>query len=151
MWASIIPIFNHPKFNIDGIGFFPSFLNFGWLKIGFVDAHINVTNLILDYFKNFIHLKSEKKFEILPFLLLTICVNLFSNIHIFSVKILNCIKIKLVAPLFLGFNGYVGTKEDSTAWYITCNADKQISWWYGLLSPRIEINIPGIINYFRGK
>ena len=26
----------------NGIGFFPSVLNFGWLKIGFVDAHINV-------------------------------------------------------------------------------------------------------------
>ena len=135
----------------NGIGFFFSFLNFGWLKVGICDVHINVINLILDYFKNFIYLKSEKKFEILPFLVLTICVNLFSNIHIFSVKILNCIKIKLVAPLFLGFNGYVGTKEDSTAWYITYNEDDQISGWYGLLSPRIEINIPGIINYLSGS
>ena len=135
----------------NGIGFFFSFLNFGWLKVGIGDVHINVINLILDYFKNFIYLKSEKKFEILPSLLLTICVNLFSNIHIFSVKILNCIKIKLVAPLFLGFNGYVGTKEDSTAWYITYNEDDQISFWYGLLSPRIELNIPGIIDYFKGQ
>ena len=41
----------------NGIGFFTSFLNFGWLKIGFVDAHINIINVILEYFKNFIYLK----------------------------------------------------------------------------------------------
>ena len=137
----------------NGIGFFPSFLNFGWLKIGFVDAHINVINLILDYFKNFIYLKSKKNkskknFDILVFLLPPICVNLFSNIHIFSVKILNCIKIKLVAPLTLYIDGYVGVRgaEESTQWYITYNENNQISWWYALLSPRIEINIPGLIN-----
>ena len=137
----------------NGIGFFPSFLNFGWLKIGFVDAHINVINLILDYFKNFIYLKSKKNkskknFDILVFLLPPICVNLFSNIHIFSVKILNCIKIKLVAPLTLYIDGYVDVRgaEESTQWYITYNENNQISWWYALLSPRIEINIPELIN-----
>ncbi len=135
----------------NGIGFFPSFLNFGWLKIGIGDAHINVINLFLDYFKNFIQCKTEKKCETLHFLLLTIFINFCSNIHIISVKILNCIKIKLVAPLFLGFDGYIDTKEYSTAWYITYNEDNQISGWYGLLSPRIELNISEIIDYFRGQ
>ena len=134
----------------NGIGFFPSFLNFGWLKIGFGDAHINVINLILDYFKSFVQRKTENNLEILPFLLLPIGVNSYFNIHIFSFKILNCIKIKLIAPLILVYDG-VGNRDDEEikAWYITCNADKQISWWYGLLSPRIEINIPGIIDYFK--
>ena len=132
----------------NGIGFFPSFLNFGWLKIGFVDAHINVINLILDYFKNFIQLKYEKQTDILQFLLLPIFANLVFNIHIFSVKILNCIKIKLVAPLTLYIDGYVDVRgaEESTQWYITYNENNQISWWYALLSPRIEINIPELIN-----
>ena len=140
----------------NGIGFFPSFLNFEWLKIGIVDAHINVINLILDYIKNFIQCKTEKKFDILEFLLDPIFVNLFFNTHIISVKILNCIKIKLVAPLALlivDCNSFVGNRgnKDSTAWYITYNEDGQVSWWYALLSPRIEINISEIINYFIGK
>ena len=143
----------------NGIGFFPSFLNFGWLKIGFGDAHINVINLIVDYFKNFIQLKYEKQNNILAFLLPPISINLLFNIHIFSVKILNCIKIKLIAPLtlFLASDekntmiGYKKEKGHSTAWYITYNEDGQISWWYALLSPRIEINIPGIIDYFKEK
>ena len=135
----------------NGIGFFPSALNFGWLKIGFGDAHINVINLILHYIKHSIQFKVDEKNDIPVFLLVPIIINLCFDIHIISVKILNCIKIKLVAPLFLGFNGYVGTKEDSTAWYITYNEDDQISGWYGLLSPRIEINIPGIINYLSGS
>ena len=126
----------------NGIGFFPSFLNFEWLKIGIVDAHINVINLILDYIKNFIQCKTEKKFDILEFLLDPIFVNLFFNTHIISVKILNCIKIKLVAPLTL----IMGLKEDE--WYITHDSSDHMSWWYGLLSPRIEINIPGIIDLF---
>ena len=135
----------------NGIGFFPSALNFGWLKIGFGDAHINVINLILHYIKHSIQFKVDEKNDIPVFLLVPIIINLCFDIHIISVKILNCIKIKLVAPLFLGFNGYVGTKEDSTAWYITYNEDDQISGWYGLLSPRIEISISGIIDYFNGK
>ena len=130
------------------------------LKVGIIDVHINVINLILDYFKHFIQCKTEvekekKDFNILHFLLPPIFINLFFNFHIFSVKILNCIKIKLLAPLTLPFVSYcnnhsvIGTKEYSTAWYITYNKDGQISWWYALLSPRIEINIPGIINYFK--
>ena len=67
---------------------------------------------------------------------------------------MNCIKIKLVAPLTILYltadNSFVGTRGDKnrTAWYITYNMDNQISWWYGLLSPRIEINIAGIIDLF---
>ena len=145
----------------NGIGFFfPSILNFGWLKIGIGDAHINVINLILDSFKNYIQCKTEVEkeicveFDILHILLPPIFINLFFNFHIFSVKILNCIKIKLLAPLTLPFVSYsnnhsvIGTKEYSTAWYITYNRDGQISWWYALLSPRIEINIAGIIDLF---
>ena len=147
----------------NGIGFFFSFLNFEWLKIGIGDAHINVINLILDYFKNYIQCKTEVekeisvKFDILYILLPPIFINLLFNFHIFSVKILNCIKIKLLAPLTLPFVSYdnnhsvIGTKEYSTAWYITYNREGQISWWYALLSPRIEINIAGIINYFKEK
>ncbi len=127
----------------NGIGFFPSFLNFGWLKIGIGDAHINVTNLILDYIKIFIQCKTEKNFDTPTFLVAPIGINLFFNIHIISVKILNCIKIKLIAPLTLlcGFNG--------DEWYITYYTFYRMSWWYGLLSPRIEINIPEIIDYFK--
>ena len=136
----------------NGIGFFPSVLNFGWLKIGFVDAHINVINLILDYLKNFIQCKTDKKNDILPYLSRPICINLLFNIHIFSVKILNCIKIKLISPLTLllaldGDQHFVD--KGGTAWYITYNESGQIPWSYALLSPRIEINIPGIIKYFR--
>ena len=147
----------------NGIGFFFSFLNFGWLKIGIGDAHINIINLILDSFKNYIQCKTEVEkeilveFDILYILLAPIFINLLFNFHIFSVKILNCIKIKLLAPLTLPFVSYgnnhsvIGTKEYSTAWYITYNRDGQISWWYALLSPRIEINIAGIIDYFKGR
>ena len=131
----------------NGIGFFPSFLNFGWLKIGIVDAHINVINLILDYFKSFIQFETEKAPDIDSFLFGPIGVNLYFNIHIISFKILNYIKIKLIAPLTLLLVGY----KDGTAWYITYNKDDQISRWYALLSPRIEINIPGIINYLSGS
>ena len=132
----------------NGIGFFPSFLNFGWLKVGIIDAHINVINLLLDYIKNYIKCKKNKEDSILDLLLIPIVINPCFNIHIISVKILNCIKIKLVAPLTIwlltGDDNLVGTSENkkSTAWYITYNTDKQISWWYALLSPRIEINIP---------
>jgi len=143
----------------NGIGFFPSFLNFRWLKIGIGDAHINVINLILDSFKNYIQYKSDGQDDILGILLVPIFINLLFNIHIFSFKIWNCIKIKLLAPLTIWV--LVGDKElffvdgsenkDSTACYITYNNDDQISWWYALLSPRIEINIPEIINYFKGR
>ena len=131
----------------NGIGFFPSFLNFGWLKIGIIDAHINVINAILHYFKNFIKYKIFKENDILSFLLFPILFHSFFNFHIFSVKILNCIKIKLVAPLILIFNDG-GKDNKETAWYITYNKDDQISWWYVLLSPHIEINISGIIKLF---
>ena len=132
----------------NGIGFFPSFLNFGWLKVGIIDAHINVINLLLDYIKNYIKCKKNKEDSILDLLLIPIVINPCFNIHIISVKILNCIKIKLVAPLTIwlltGDDNLVGTSENkkSTAWYITYNTDKQISWWYAFWSPRIEINIP---------
>ena len=128
----------------NGIGFFPSTLNFGWLKVGLVDAHINVINLILGYLKWFIQNKVDKDKNILIFLLPPIISCLCFNIHIISVKILNCIKIKLIAPLTIFFKSYVGPKgkQIRTQWYITYNRNKQISWWYALLSPRIELNIP---------
>ena len=147
----------------NGIGFFPSFLNFRWLKIGIIDAHINVINLFLDYIKHLINYKTCRKDNIKLLLLIPITINPCFNIHIISVKILNYIKIKLVAPLTLLLvsrgrrinmvdnkwdvksNVYHGT------WYITYNRNSQISLWYGLLSPRIEISISGIIDYFNGK
>ena len=130
----------------NGIGFFPSFLNFRWLKVGIIDAHINIINLILDFIKNYIQCKKDKDESIGDFLLPPILVNSFFNIHIFSVKILNCIKIKLVAPLTLlpFFENFISKRENGIgkAWYITYNMEGQISWWYALLSPRIELNIP---------
>ena len=141
----------------NGIGFFPSALNFGWLKVGIVDAHINVINLILDFIKNYIQCKKKGEHDKLEFIVPPIGINLFFNIHIISIRIMNCIKIKLIAPLTIllltADNSFVGTRgdKDRTAWYITYNIDNQISWWYGLLSPRIELNIAGIIDYFKGK
>ena len=138
----------------NGIGFFPSFLNFEWLKIGIVDAHINVINLFLDYIKCFIQCETDKEgdddeeFEILSLLFNPIKINLCFNIHIISAKILNCIKIKLIAPLTIlfltdkNYLSFVGSKKHRKAWYITYNKNDQISWWYALLSPRIELNIP---------
>ena len=140
----------------NGIGFFPSFLNFGWLKIGIIDAHINVINLFLDYIKHLIYYKTCRQDNIKLLLLIPIIINPCFNIHIISVKILNYIKIKLVAPLtilFLTKLNIIYNKEKGKrkAWYITSVTNHQISWWYALLSPRIEINIPGIINYFKEK
>ena len=138
----------------NGIGFFPSFLNLGWLKVGIVDAHINVINLFLDLIKNYIQCKTDEEdegedFNIVSCIFNPIGINLFFNIHIISVKIMNCIKIKLVAPILL-LKRIVDEKGDQsgTQWYITYNTDKQISWWYTSLSPRIELNIAGIIDLF---
>ena len=137
----------------NGIGFFPSFLNFRWLKIGIIDAHINVINLFLDYIKHLINYKTCRKDNIKLLLLIPITINPCFNIHIISVKILNYIKIKLVAPLtilFLTKRNIIYNKEKGKrkAWYITYVTNHQISWWYALLSPRIELNIAGIIDLF---
>ena len=43
----------------NGIGFFPSVLNFGWLKIGIGDAHINV--IIWTILKILYNVKQKKK------------------------------------------------------------------------------------------
>ena len=152
----------------NGIGFFPSFLNFGWLKIGIVDVHINVINAILDCFKCFLYdmtqlyppLKTvERCKSIIKGLLLKNF--LFFNIHIFSFKILNCIKIKIISLLCIlffkfliqGGAEYIATlswkNNISKAWYIKYDGEEKISGLYALLSPRIEINISGIINYFK--
>ena len=140
----------------NGIGFFPSALNFGWLKIGIIDAHINVINLFLDLIKNLIQCKTSRQDNIKRLLLIPIVINPCFNIHIISVKILNCIKIKLVAPLtilYLTKINIINNEKNGKdkAWYITYVGNHQISWWYALLSPRIELNIAGIIDYFKGR
>ena len=43
----------------NGIGFFPSALNFGWLKVGIIDAHINVINTIIKYMKIYTAIKYD--------------------------------------------------------------------------------------------
>jgi hypothetical protein len=102
------------------------------------------------------HREKNNNHHTLNFLLFPILTYPFFSIHIISVKIFNCVKIKIVAPLILVVKALlgidmVGDSDKGTAWYITYNKNNQISWWYALLSPRIEINIPEIIKYFRGK
>ena len=48
----------------NGIGFCPSFLNFGWLKIGIVDAHINIINTIIKFIKTYTAIKYNYYFNL---------------------------------------------------------------------------------------
>ena len=94
----------------NGIGFFPSFLNFGWLKVGMVDAHINVINTIIKYMKTYTVItydyyyqvieKDEEKKHKNPVWLNSLKWWLFytvvTDIHLFSFKFFNCVKIKII-------------------------------------------------------
>ena len=48
----------------NGIGFFPSSLNFGWLKIGIGDAHINIINTIIKFMKTYTAIKYNYYFNL---------------------------------------------------------------------------------------
>jgi len=167
----------------NGIGFFPSFLNFGWLKVGIIDVHINVINLILDYIRISVAGKVRyyaravdkiRKRGIGPPLLpLTeyrgyfyrdICFSLImTGIHLLSFNFLNCIKIKIISlggclAVYYGLEEFIVgnlNKRWYFAFYIHDLEElvrfENTNSLYLLLAPRIEINIPGIIKYFRGK
>ena len=149
----------------NGIGFFPSFLNFGWLKIGIVDAHINVINLILVGFKHLIKQKSgrEDYYSVEANILYPLYYNsVITGIHLLSFNLLNCLKVKIISigAIILKKMGKIITGDDIGCyhWYHSCsyscyslNNYGLLSSSYLLLSPRIEINISGIVKYFNGK
>ena len=167
----------------NGIGFFPSFLNFGWLKIGIGDAHINVITFILNYIRISVAGKVRyyarvvdkiNKLGVGPDLLpLTeyrcyfyrdICFSLImTGIHLLSFNFLNCIKIKIISlvgclAVYYGLEEFIVgnlNKRWYFAFYIHDLEElvrfENTNGLYLLLAPRIEINIAGIIKYFRGK
>ena len=143
----------------NGIGFFPSALNIGWLKIGIGDAHINVINFILVGLKFFVAKKSFKEeYSPLGNILYSLCYNFVSGIHLFSFNLLNCVKIKIISiGMIIGFFTELITCENNVYnWYHKCHLDsKNIIGTYNdmclpylFLSPRIEINISGINKLF---
>ena len=153
----------------NGIGFFLSHLNFGSIKIGIVDAHINVINFILNYFKIYVGGKyitgtgdenTHTGFlkNIIPCLYYTFIV---TGIHLLSFNLFNCVKIKIIS--IGGILNYIIYLRNHPiihhSWYFRCwvpipTADISytlMSYKYLVLSPRIEINISEIINYFKGQ
>ena len=147
----------------NGIGFFPSPLNFGWIKIGIIDVHINVINFILVGFKYFVARKySGQEYSLWKNILYTIYYNsVITGIHLLSFNFLNCIKIKIISiGMTIGiYTDLIKNEERDDAWYHTCfygcknitDTCLDMSSAYLMLSPRIEINISGIINYFSWK
>ena len=151
----------------NGIGFFPSDLNFEWLKIGIVDAHINVINTIIKYIKTYTAIKFDYYYRVIndgehtnPVWLNSLKWWLFytvvTDIHLFSFKFFNCVKIKIIsigAFVTYKINKYL-LDDSNNSWYFCFNFfEEQLSVPanYFILSPRIELNIPGIIDYFNGK
>jgi len=149
----------------NGIGFFPLFLNFGWLKIGIGDAHINVINTIIKFMKtytaiawdyylilkgNYRKYKNPVWLNILKWWLFYTVV---TDIHLFSFKIFNCVKIKIIS-----IGAFVTSKingnllyDSEDLWYFSFNFENEqlrVPGYYFILSPRIEINIAGIIDLF---
>ena len=148
----------------NGIGFFPSFLNFGWMKIGIVDAHINVINTIIKYIKTYTaiacdyyyilkkHNKKHKNPVWLNNLKWWLFYTVVTDIHLFSFKIFNCVKIKIIS-----IGAFVTSKinedllDSDDSWYFSFNFSFEqlgVPGVYFILSPRIEINIAGIIDLF---
>ena len=154
----------------NGIGFFPSALNFGWLKIGIGDAHINVINTIIKFMKTYTAITYNYYFNLKKYsakhenpvwlnsLKWWLFYTVVTDIHLFSFNFFNCVKIKIISI------GAVVTAKidddlldfDNPSWYFSfrftslCEQLK-VPVVYFILSPRIEINIPGIIDYFRGQ
>ena len=155
----------------NGIGFFPSALNFGWLKIGIGDAHINVINTIIKYMKTYTEIKydycykkndkstKEHKNSVwLNSLIWWLFYTVVTDIHLFSFNFFNCVKIKIISI------GAVVTSKindvllyfDNPSWYFSFRFTSfyeqlEVPGYYFILAPRIEINISGIIDYFNGK
>ena len=154
----------------NGIGFFPSFLNFGWLKVGMVDAHINVINTIIKYMKTYTVItydyyyqvieKDEEKKHKNPVWLNSLKWWLFytvvTDIHLFSFKFFNCVKIKIIsigAIITSMINCSLHSPVNDYWYFPFIFYDEQLEVFknYFIFSPRIEINIPGIIDYFKEK
>ena len=151
----------------NGIGFFPSFLNFGWLKIGIGDAHINVINTIIKFMKTYTaiaynyyyklrdknnnnHHKNPLWLNILKWWLFYTVV---TDIHLFSFKFFNCVKIKIIsigAVVTSKINEDLLDDGDHN-WYFYFDFSQEqlkVPEVYFIFSPRIEINISGIIDLF---
>ena len=154
----------------NGIGFFPSILNFGWIKVGIVDAHINVINTIIKFMKIYTAITWDYYFILkgnyekhknpvwLNILKWWLFYTVVTDIHLFSFKFFNCVKIKIISI------GAVVTSKindillyfDNPSWYFSFRFTSfyeqlEVPGIYFILSPRIEINIAGIIDYFNGK
>ena len=152
----------------NGIGFFPSFLNFGWLKIGIVDAHINVINTIIKFMKTYTAItwdyycmlndknsENHKNPLWLNILKWWLFYTVVTDIHLFSLKFFNCVKIKIIS-IGAFVTNYINDSllypgEDH--WYFSFffnSLDEQLKVpeKFFILSPRIEINIPRIIDLF---
>ena len=145
----------------NGIGFF---LNFKWFKIGIIDTHINVINFILVGFKYFVGIMycDSDNYSLWRNILYTLYYNsVITGIHLLSFNFLNCLKIKIISIgiVIVYYTGLAEVDRQSWQWYHICldgagditKTCKDMSFTYLFLSPRIEINISGIINYFNGK
>ena len=151
----------------NGIGFFPSFLNFGWLKIGIGDAHINVINTIIKFMKtytaiayNYYYTLKEYSVEHenpvwLNSLKWWLFYTVVTDIHLFSFKFFNCVKIKIIsigAVVTSKINGDLLDYSDDS-WYFyfrftSLHEQLNVPEKFFILSSRIEINIPELINYY---
>ena len=145
----------------NGIGFFPSFLNFGWMKIGIIDLHIDLIIDIIHFCRNNVYWKvnNEDYSE-------NVCVPLLfydlfgQGTHFLSFKMFNGIKIRLISIFWVIFllcsedmqKSLFETKNiTQKSWYYKdCNFGDNLHALYAVLCPRIEINIPKLINYFKG-
>jgi len=152
----------------NGIGFFPSFLNFGWLKIGIGDAHINVINTIIKFMKTYTTITYDYYFILknkcgvlknpvwLNILKWWLFYTIVTDIHLFSFKFFNCVKIKILsigAVVTSKINGDL-LCDSEDLWCFPFNFEYEqlrVPGYYFILSPRIELDIPGIINYLSGS
>ena len=143
----------------NGIGFFPSFLNFGWLKVGIGDAHINVINTFLCIPRIFISEMSRNNASFLYAFESFFAYHLVFGIHLLSFEIFKCVKIRLTSIIacivymlecIFKFK-FLKEEKKSCSWYARTLGEIYMSNTYILLAPSIEINISEIINYFNGK
>ena len=95
-----------------GIGLFPSFLKFKWLKVGILDAHINIINAVINYIRLYVErmrwyyvefvennniLKDSSRLWLNIF---SDCMHssfVMTGIHLLSFKLFNCVKIKIIS------------------------------------------------------
>ena len=88
---------------------------------------------------------------------------IMTGIHLLSFNFLNCVKIKIISlggclAVYYGLEEFiVGDQNDRLYFKFYIHDLEELvrfentNGLYLLLAPRIEINIPGIIKYFRGK